>query len=86
MKNLQPWCGSFVCCKQYTGKLLSRIIKQGFKSLSSKVENHYFREQIKQFIKTSKSATSSIEIPEIVLLTDEEIDNAKTDMKPFMEK
>ena len=38
--------------------------------------------------KSSKSATSSVEIPEIVLLTDEEIDNAKTlgDMKPFMEK
>ncbi len=37
----------------------------------------YSRKQI-TVIKTSKSATSSVEIPEIVLLTDEEIDNAKT--------
>ena len=38
--------------------------------------------------KSSKSATSSVKIPEIVLLTDDEIDNAKTigDMKTLYSK
>ena len=38
--------------------------------------------------KSSKSATSSVKIPEIVLLTDDEIDNAKTigDMKTIYGK
>ena len=59
-----------------SGKTASESSSKDAKASSSKVE------------KSSKSATSSVKIPEIVLLTDEEIDNAKTigDMKTLYSK
>ena len=59
-----------------SGKTASESSSKDAKASSSKVE------------KSSKSATSSTNIPEIVLLTDEEIDSAKTigDMKNLYSK
>ena len=59
-----------------SGKTASESSSKDAKASSSKVE------------KSSKSATSSVKIPEIVLLTDDEIDNAKTigDMKTLYSK
>ena len=56
---------------------------------SSKVEKSSTSEsKSSSSSKSSKSATSSVKIPEIVLLTDDEIDNAKTigDMKTLYSK
>ena len=59
-----------------SGKTASESSSKDAKASTSKVE------------KSSKSATSSTNIPEIVLLTDEEIDSAKTigDMKNLYSK
>ena len=59
------------------------------KASSSKVEkSSTSKSKSSSSSKTSKSATSSVDVPEIVLLTDEEIDNAKTlgDMKTIYGK
>jgi len=64
-----------------SGKTASESSSKDAKASSSKVEKS-------SSSKSSKSATSSVKIPEIVLLTDDEIDNAKTigDMKTLYSK
>ena len=72
-----------------SGKTASESSSKDAKASSSKVEKSSTSEsKSSSSSKTSKSATSSVEIPEIVLLTDEEIDNAKTlgDMKTIYGK
>ena len=72
-----------------SGKTASESSSKDAKASSSKVEKSSTSEsKSSSSSKSSKSATSSVEIPEIVLLTDEEIDNAKTlgDMKTIYGK
>ena len=72
-----------------SGKTASESSSKDAKASSSKVEkSSTSKSKSSSSSKTSKSATSSVEIPEIVLLTDEEIDNAKTlgDMKTIYGK
>ena len=59
-----------------SGKTASESSSKDSKASSSKVEKSSTSES--KSSSSSKSATSSVEIPEVVLLTDEEIDNAKT--------
>ena len=62
-----------------SGKTASESSNKEAKASSSKVEKSSTSEsKSSSSSKSSKSATSSVKIPEIVLLTDEEIDNAKT--------
>ena len=62
-----------------SGKTASESSSKDAKASSSKVEKSSTSEsKSSSSSKSSKSATSSVKIPEIVLLTDEEIDNAKT--------
>ena len=69
-----------------SGKTASESSSKDAKASSSKVEKSSTSES--KSSSSSKSATSSVDIPEIVLLTDEEIDNAKTigDMKTLYSK
>ena len=69
-----------------SGKTASESSSKDAKASSSKVEKSSTSES--KSSSSSKSATSSVEIPEVVLLTDEEIDNAKTigDMKTLYSK
>ena len=69
-----------------SGKTASESSSKDSKASSSKVENHLLQKANQ--VVHPKSATSSVEIPEVVLLTDEEIDNAKTigDMKAVYSK
>ena len=69
-----------------SGKTASESSSKDSKASSSKVEKSSTSES--KSSSSSKSATSSVKIPEIVLLTDEEIDNAKTlgDMKTIYGK
>lgn len=72
-----------------SGKTASESSSKDAKASSSKVEkSSTSKSKSSSSSKTSKSASSSVEIPEIVLLTDEEIDNAKTlgDMKTIYGK
>lgn len=72
-----------------SGKTASESSSKDAKASSSKVEKSSTSEsKSSSSSKSSKSATSSVKIPEIVLLTDEEIDNAKTigDMKTLYSK
>ena len=72
-----------------SGKTASESSSKDAKASSSKVEKSSTSEsKSSSSSKSSKSATSSVKIPEIVLLTDEEIDNAKTigDMKTIYGK
>lgn len=72
-----------------SGKTASESSSKDAKASSSKVEKSSTSEsKSSSSSKTSKSATSSVEIPEINLLTDDEIDNAKTigDMKTLYSK
>ena len=59
-----------------SGKTASESSSKDAKASSSKVEKSSTSES--KSSSSSKSATSSVDVPEIVLLTDEEIDNAKT--------
>ena len=59
-----------------SGKTASESSKNASKDSSSKVEKS--STSTSKSKSSSKSATSSVEIPEVVLLTDEEIDNAHT--------
>ena len=62
-----------------SGKTASESSSKDAKASSSKVEKSSTSEsKSSSSSKSSKSATSSVKIPEIVLLTDDEIDNAKT--------
>ena len=62
-----------------SGKTASESSSKDAKASSSKVEKSSTSEsKSSSSSKSSKSATSSTNIPEIVLLTDEEIDSAKT--------
>ena len=69
-----------------SGKTASESSSKDAKASSSKVEKSSTSES--KSSSSSKSATSSVDVPEIVLLTDEEIDNAKTigDMKTLYSK
>ena len=69
-----------------SGKTASESSSKDAKASSSKVEKSSTSES--KSSSSSKSATSSTNIPEIVLLTDEEIDSAKTigDMKNLYSK
>ena len=69
-----------------SGKTASESSSKDAKASSSKVEKSSTSES--KSSSSSKSATSSVDVPEIVLLTDEEIDNAKTlgDMKTIYGK
>ena len=69
-----------------SGKTASESSSKDSKASSSKVEKSSTSES--KSSSSSKSATSSVDIPEIVLLTDDEIDNAKTlgDMKTIYGK
>ena len=69
-----------------SGKTASESSSKDSKASSSKVEKSSTSES--KSSSSSKSATSSVDIPEIVLLTDDEIDNAKTigDMKTLYSK
>ena len=69
-----------------SGKTASESSSKDAKASSSKVEKSSTSES--KSSSSSKSATSSVKIPEIVLLTDDEIDNAKTigDMKTLYSK
>ena len=69
-----------------SGKTASESSSKDSKASSSKVEKSSTSES--KSSSSSKSATSSVDVPEIVLLTDEEIDNAKTigDMKTLYSK
>lgn len=69
-----------------SGKTASESSSKDAKASSSKVEKSSTSES--KSSSSSKSATSSVDIPEIVLLTDDEIDNAKTlgDMKTIYGK
>lgn len=69
-----------------SGKTASESSSKDSKASSSKVEKSSTSES--KSSSSSKSATSSVDVPEIVLLTDEEIDNAKTlgDMKTIYGK
>ena len=72
-----------------SGKTASESSNKEAKASSSKVEKSSTSEsKSSSSSKSSKSATSSVKIPEIVLLTDDEIDNAKTigDMKTIYGK
>ena len=72
-----------------SGKTASESSSKDAKASSSKVEkSSTSKSKSSSSSKTSKSATSSVDVPEIVLLTDEEIDNAKTigDMKTLYSK
>lgn len=72
-----------------SGKTASESSSKDAKASSSKVEKSSTSEsKSSSSSKSSKSATSSVKIPEIVLLTDDEIDNAKTigDMKTLYSK
>ena len=72
-----------------SGKTTSESSSKDAKASSSKVEKSSTSEsKSSSSSKSSKSATSSTNIPEIVLLTDEEIDSAKTigDMKNLYSK
>lgn len=72
-----------------SGKTASESSNKDAKASSSKVEKSSTSEsKSSSSSKTSKSATSSVDVPEIVLLTDDEIDNAKTlgDMKTIYGK
>ena len=72
-----------------SGKTASESSSKDAKASSSKVEKSSTSEsKSSSSSKSSKSATSSVEIPEIVLLTDDEIDKAKTigDMKTLYSK
>ena len=72
-----------------SGKTASESSSKDAKASSSKVEKSSTSEsKSSSSSKSSKSATSSTNIPEIVLLTDEEIDSAKTigDMKNLYSK
>lgn len=72
-----------------SGKTASESSSKDAKASSSKVEKSSTSEsKSSSSSKSSKSATSSVKIPEIVLLTDDEIDNAKTigDMKSLYSK
>ena len=74
---------TFAAC---SGKTASESSSKDAKASSSKVEKSSTSES--KSSSSSKSATSSTNIPEIVLLTDEEIDSAKTigDMKNLYSK
>lgn len=69
-----------------SGKTASESSSKDAKASSSKVEKSSTSESKSK--SSSKSSKTSVEIPEIVLLTDEEIDNAKTlgDMKTIYGK
>ena len=69
-----------------SGKTASESSNKEAKASSSKVEKSSTSES--KSSSSSKSSKTSVEIPEIVLLTDEEIDNAKTigDMKTLYSK
>ena len=69
-----------------SGKTASQSSSKDAKASSSKVEKSSTSES--KSSSSSKTSKSSVEIPEIVLLTDEEIDNAKTlgDMKTIYGK
>ena len=69
-----------------SGKTASESSSKDSKASYSKVEKSSTSES--KSSSSSKSATSSVDIPEIVLLTDDEIDNAKTlgDMKTIYGK
>ena len=72
-----------------SGKTASESSSKDAKASSSKVEKSSTSEsKSSSSSKSSKSATSSVKIPEIVLLTDDEIDNATTigDMKTLYSK
>lgn len=72
-----------------SGKTASESSNKEAKASSSKVEKSSTSEsKSSSSSKSSKSATSSVDVPEIVLVTDEEIDNAKTigDMKSLYSK
>ena len=56
-----------------SGKTASNSSSKDAKASSSKVEKSSTSES-----KSSSSSKSSVDVPEVVLLTDEEIDNAKT--------
>ena len=66
-----------------SGKTASESSSKDAKASSSKVEKSSTSKS-----KSSSSSKTSVEIPEVVLLTDEEIDNAKTlgDMKTIYGK
>ena len=59
-----------------SGKTASESSSKDAKASSSKVEKSSTSESKSK--SSSKSSKTSVEIPEVVLLTDEEIDNAKT--------
>lgn len=69
-----------------SGKTASNSSSKDAKASSSKVEKSSTSESKSK--SSSKSSKTSVDIPEIVLLTDEEIDNAKTlgDMKTIYGK
>lgn len=69
-----------------SGKTASESSSKDAKASSSKVEKSSTSESKSK--SSSKSSKTSVEIPEVVLLTDEEIDNAKTigDMKTLYSK
>ena len=69
-----------------SGKTASESSSKDAKASSSKVEKSSTSES--KSSSSSKTSKSSVDVPEIVLLTDEEIDNAKTigDMKSLYSK
>ena len=69
-----------------SGKTASNSSSKDAKASSSKVEKS--STSTSKSKSSSKSSKTSVDIPEIVLLTDEEIDNAKTigDMKSLYNK
>jgi len=69
-----------------SGKTASESSNKDAKASSSKVEKSSTSKS--KSSSSSKSSKTSVEIPEVVLLTDEEIDNAKTigDMKTLYSK
>lgn len=69
-----------------SGKTASESSSKDAKASSSKVEKSSTSES--KSSSSSKTSKSSVDVPEIVLLTDEEIDNAKTigDMKSVYSK
>ena len=69
-----------------SGKTASESSNKEAKASSSKVEKSSTSES--KSSSSSKTSKSSVDVPEIVLLTDEEIDNAKTigDMKSLYSK
>lgn len=69
-----------------SGKTASNSSSKDAKASSSKVEKSSTSES--KSSSSSKTSKSSVDVPEVVLLTDEEIDNAKTigDMKSLYNK